>query len=236
MDDPFDVTWRERSVVLGSVGLVLVTAYAFGVTYWPGPTSELLWLVPTSFFAAGKFLPMFAISGKVDLGPYQLGLVIWAMDTFTVLMVVYALEGLYWIKPLKRWLDKIQGNAALVLEAFPWIRKTALVGLVLFVLFPIAGTGALAGSFIGIFLGLHRTRLIAAVSAGGLIGGMLMAFLASNFASVLANMQAAQKDPTVKYVVIGAVVAMVVVVVWLLSRAYRKALDEASKRSVNSIG
>lgn len=231
--DPFDVTWRERLIVLGSVGAALIVAYAIGIIYWPDATKDLTWLVPTSFFAAGKFLPLFAISGKVDLGPYQLGVVIWAMDTFTVLMVVYALEGFYWIRPLKRWLDKVQGNAQLVLDAFPRIRKTAIVGLVLFVLFPIAGTGALAGAFIGILLGIDRFKLIAAVSAGGLLGGTLMAFLAANFASALRDVEAMQRDPTLKYVIIGAVGLVVVISVVLLTRAYRRALETA-RSQVNS--
>lgn len=230
--DPFDVTWRERAVVLGSVGALVIAAYIVGVMYAPAATTQLLALIPASFFVAGKFLPLWAISGKSQFGPYELGMVIWAMDTFTALMIVYALEGLYWIRPLKRGLDRIQANATLVLEAFPRMRKMALVGLVLFVLFPIAGTGAIGAAFIGVLLGIHRVRLIAAISVGGLLGGMLMAFLASNFASVLQDMEALQKDPTLKYVIIGAVVVVLLIGVVALTRAYQRALEVAQARSI----
>jgi uncharacterized membrane protein len=217
-------------VVLGSVGVVLVVGYVLGMIYFPGATKDLMWLVPTSFFAVGKFLPLFGISGQIELGPYQLGLVIWAMDTFTVLMIVYALEGVYWIRPLKRWLDRIQANAILVLDAFPRMRKMAIAGLVLFVLFPIAGTGAIGGAFIGVLLGLHRVRLIAAISAGGLIGGMLMAFLAANFASALRDVQALQEDPSLQYLIVGAVVLALAIGVIALTRAYRRALEDARRK------
>ena len=53
------------------------------------------------------------ISGSSHFGPYQLGLVIWIMDTYSVLTIVYAIEGLYAIKPLKRALDRVQTNAGL---------------------------------------------------------------------------------------------------------------------------
>ena len=230
--DPFDVTWRERAVVLGSVGAVLIAGYIAGTIYAPAATNQLLALIPASFFVAGKFLPMWAISGKSQFGPYELGVVIWAMDTFTALMIVYALEGLYWIRPLKRWLDKVQANAGLVLEAFPRIRKTAIIGLILFVLFPIAGTGAIGGAFIGVLLGLHRTRLIAAISAGGFLGGMLMAFLASNFASFLRDLEAMQADPALKYVVVGAVIVALLVGLGALTRAYHRALALAQEKSI----
>lgn len=211
---------------------MLGIAYIAGMIYAPAATAQLTALVPVSFFVAGKFLPMWAISGESQFGPYELGLVIWAMDTLTAVLIVYALEGLYWIRPLKRGLDKVQANAALVLEAFPRIRKTAIVGLVLFVMFPIAGTGAVGGAFLGVLLGLHRVRLMAAISLGGLLGGMMMALLASNFASALRELDAIQKDPTLRYVIIGAVILVLLGAVVALTRAYRQALEAARQSAL----
>jgi uncharacterized membrane protein len=228
--DPFDASWRERVVVLGGLGAALVIAYAIGMALAPRPTLELTMLVPGSFLLAGKFLPLWAISNQSQFGPYELGVVIWAMDTVTVLLIVYGLEAIYWIRPLKRWLDRVQINARLVLEAYPRMRRTATAGLVLFVMFPIAGTGAIGASFIGVLLGLHRARLIAAVSAGGLIGGMTMAFLAANFTTALRDLQAAQSDPTLKYLLVATVLGAVAAGVWLLTRAYRRALAEVEAR------
>lgn len=222
--DPFDADWRERLIVLGGLVAVLVAAYVIGIRYAAGSTKELSALVPASFFVVGKFLPLWSISGKSNFGPYELGLVIWVMDTCSVLIVVYALEGLYWIKPLKRWLDRIHDNARLVLVAYPRMRRTAVGGLVLFVLFPIAGTGALGAAFIGVLLGIHRGVLIAAVSLGGLLGGMSMAFLASNFASALRDFEALQRDPRLKYAFIALVVALFAAGVLWAGRAYRRAL------------
>src|SRR5690606_15986394 len=113
---------------------------------------------------------------------------------------------------------------------YPRMRKTAIAGIVLFVMFPIAGTGAIGASFIGILLGVHRARLIAAVSAGGLIGGMTMAFLAANFTTALRDLEAAQSDPTLKYLLVAAVLAVLAAAVWLLTRAYRRALAEVEAR------
>lgn len=232
--DPFDVSWRERVAVLGGVGGVLLAAYALGMALNPRATLELTGLVPASFFAAGKFLPLWSISGKSNFGPYQLGVVIWLMDTCTVIGVVYAIEGAHKVRPIKRGLERVQANARLVLAAYPRLRKAAVGGVILFVLFPVAGTGSVGATFIGILLAMHRAALIAAVSVGGLIGGMLMAFIAVHFENALLSLREAQHDPTLKYVFVGAVIGLFVVGLVFLNRAYRRALESAREELKDS--
>jgi uncharacterized membrane protein len=225
--DPYDADWRERLTVLGSVGGVILLGLIAGFIVAHDATLELIGLVPVSFFAAGKFLPMWGISGQSNFSPWELGLVIWAMDTCTVLIMVYGLEAFYRFRRLKGFLDRVQSNAGLVLAAYPRMRRAAVIGVVLFVLFPVAGTGALVGSFLGILLGLRRQVLIAAVSVAGFAGGMLMAFAAIYFRGLVVDLRAMQQDPAVKYIIIGAIAAVVLLGFWLLNRAYRRALEQA---------
>jgi len=206
--DPFDASWRERVVVLGAVLAVLLLALALGLGYARHATVELLGLLPASIFAAGKFLPLWGISGRSNFTPWELGLVIWLLDTLSVLVIVYALEGFYRLGRLKRALDRIQHNSKLVLAAYPRIRRAG-------------------GTFLGILLGIHRYALIAAVSFGGLIGGMGMAFAAVNFQSGLERLRAAQQHPVVHYAIVGGVVLLVIAGVVLVNRAYRRALQKA---------
>jgi len=233
--DPFNASWRERVAVLVPAYALLTLALVLGVRLATGPTMELVGLVPVSFFAAGKFLPLWAVSGKSHFGPYQLGLVIWVLDTFTVLNIVYALEAFYRIGPVKRGLERVQRNAHLVLTAYPRLRRAALVGVVAFVCFPVAGTGAIGGTFLGILLGLNRFALIAAVSAGGLVGGMAMAFAAVHFRDAMVTLRELQEGSVVRYALIALTIAVVVGAVWAVNRAYRRALrtaqDEEEGRS-----
>ena len=233
-EDPYDADWRERLTVLGSMAGLILLALVAGLVFAHDATLELIGLVPVSFFAAGKFLPMWGISGQSNFNPWELGLVIWAMDTCTVLIMVYALELFYRFRRLKGFLDRVQANAGLVLAAYPRMRRAAVIGVVLFVLFPVAGTGALVGSFLGILLGLRRQVLIAAVSVAGFLGGMLMAFAAIYFRGLVIGLRSMQQDPTTKYLIIGSVVAVVVLGFWLLNRAYRKALAQAEAEMASS--
>lgn len=225
--DPYDADWRERVIVLGTGGGVIVAALVLGLVFANSATLELIGLVPLSMFAVGKFLPLWGLNPDSHFSPWALGLVIWVVDTATVLFVVYALEGLYRFKRLKRALDKVQSNAMMVLNAYPRMRRGAVVAVTAFVLFPIAGTGAMMGAFLGILLGLHRRVTIAAVSAGGLIGGMMMAFLAVYAGEAVQDLRSAQEDPVVHYVIIGALVAVGVAALWWLNRTYRRAIAQA---------
>lgn len=224
--DPFAVTWRERLLVLGTVVCLIVTAFSMGLTYWHEATVELLGLIPVSMVAAGKFLPLWGL-GDSHFSPWELGLVIWALDTCTVLVVVYGLDALYSVRPLRRAMAKLQTNARLVLAAYPGIRRAAVIGVVLFVLFPVAGTGALVGAFLGILLGMRRLVLIVAISLGGLLGGMLMAFAAVYFGEAVQRLRTMQSDPLIKWLTIGLVVLVVALGFFWLNRMYQRAIEAA---------
>ena len=222
-----DVTWRERLLVLGGLAAVLGTGIVLGLVFARDATIELFGLVPASFVAVGKFLPLWGITGKSQFGPYELGLVIWVMDTFNVILFIYALDGFARVPALRRWLTRVQANASLVLDAYPRLRRTSRIGLVLFVLFPVAGTGAIGATFIGTLLRTPRHELIACVSFGGLLGGVLVAFAASNFQGAVESFQLLQTHPSVKYAFIGAIALLFGLGVWWMNRAYRRVLDGA---------
>lgn len=226
--NPFDVTWKERVLVLGLVFGGIAALIVIGLVSWPEATRQLFMLVPASFVALGKFLPSCGIYGlppaipsdEILWGPYQLGLVIGVMDTCTALIIVYSLEALYRTPGISRILTKANENAQLVLRAFPKMRSFAIVAIILFVLFPVAGTGAIGGSFLGGVLGMHRARIIAAVCAGGFLGGASMAWLFVRFGKAVESLKG---NPWL----IGLVIALAVLFFVMLGRAYKRALARA---------
>ncbi len=218
-------------VVLGPTAVLLLLCTWLASRYAQPMLVELLGLLPVTFFAVGKFLPLWGVSGNSSFGPYQLGAVIWALDTFSVLLFVYSFEAIYRLPGLRKPLDHIQENMELLLTVYPKMKQASVAGVILFVLFPVSGTGALAASFIGVLLGMNRFVLIAAVSAGGCIGGFLMAFLAANFASAISSIEAVQQNPSVKYAVIGGLLVSLGGVLFFLNRMFRNALKQAKDAS-----
>ncbi len=225
---PFDVGWRERVAVLGGVVLLLVIGFLLGKQVAPKETLEVLGLLPVTFVAVGKFLPLWGVSGQSSLGPYELSFVIWGLDTLTVVVFVYSFEAFYKLGPLRRALDKLYLNMRLVLKVYPRMKKASVVGVFLFVLFPVSGTGALGASVIGALLGMERFIVIATVSTGGIVGGLLMAFLADNSANLLLSLEAVQNNPSSKYWISAVLLFALVLLVILLGRAFRRALAHAN--------
>jgi len=224
-DNPFDVSTKERIVVLGSVLAAIITAVVLGLIYTGTKVLELAGWIVLSFFLAGKFLPLAALKPEVGYTAYELGFVIWIMDTVTVLVIVYSIELLYGVSIIRRGLNAIWVNANLVLTAYPRLRKLTIPGIVLFVLFPVAGTGAIGGAFIGILLGMHRAKLIFAVSFGGLLGGMAMAYAAENFREAVERLEHNKSNP----VVLGVFIAISVTILIALRHMYKRALKRAEK-------
>jgi len=74
-------------------------------------------------------------------------------------------------------------------------------------------------------LGFHRFTLIACVSIGGFLGGMGMAFATVHFRSAVETLQKYQSSP----LLIGGLIAILVLIVLLLTRAYKKALKTAKE-------
>ncbi|PIE23592.1 MAG: hypothetical protein CSA62_07060 [Planctomycetota bacterium] len=218
----FDASWQERLLVLGSFFGGLICAVVFGMIYAPEHTKLLFAYVSVSFFGLGKFLPLVALT-ETTFGFYELGLVIWIMDTCTVLLLVYSIEALYSNKSAAHLLGKVQHNAGILLEAFPRIRSFAILGMVLFVLFPVSGTGAIGGAFLGALLGLHRYKIIAAISVGGMIGGMGMAYLAENFGKAI---EPYRNNPWI----IGLLALGFLLALYGLNRAYKKALARSKQQ------
>lgn len=225
---------RERWLVLGTCLGLIALALGLGLALWPRETHLLLGLMVATFFFLGKFLPLVATQ-EPTFGFYDLGLVIWAMDTFTVLLLVYSVQALYRWGFAARLLRRIQDKAAVVIEAFPRFRRYAFIGLVLFVQFPVSGTGAIGGTFVGVLLHLHRGRIIAAVCLGGLLGGMGMAFLSERFGHAI---EAYKDNPWV----IAALVALLLAAIAAMNVAYRRALrrrahrdDQSPTRNIKSI-
>lgn len=236
--NPFDASWQERAFALAFATVVLNTVLIVGLGLYrdAGRLPELLGLMPASALFAGKFLPLWSVSGKSSFSPWELGTVIWVMDTATVVLVVYSIEGLEAVRWIQRGLARLRNNARLVVAAYPRIRKAAVVGVVLFVLFPVAGTGALAGSVLGILLGLHRWIVIAAVSGGGLLGGMVMAYAALHFGEALAGIQAAQDEPAVRYAIMGGILSLIAICIAFFNRLYQRALSQAEQAQAAASG
>ncbi len=211
-EDPKEESGSYASVVLPVATTILVFTLFF---FFVG-TNEALELATTALASAtiaGKFI---VIRGLHQEGlfnsPYQLVFLIVYLDMFTAFIAVYNMPFLYRIPRLGKRIHAMKGTGEKTLERNPWMRKVTFIAVVAFVMFPLSGTGAIGGSFIGRLLGLSRARTLLGILVGAIVGGLAMPFLADVFGEQLLNF----KDNPLS--VIGGILAVGGVCYWLYRR------------------
>ncbi len=135
--------------------------------------SELWWV------AALSLVPWVELRGSIPLAlalGYPPGLAFAVCTAVNLLVVPVGWLVLDWC--YARWLSRfrwLRGQVERVRRRGEgYVRRHAVLGLVLFVAVPLPGTGAYAGTLLGWLLGVSRLRAWGAVAAGVVVAGALV--------------------------------------------------------------
>jgi hypothetical protein len=123
-------------------------------------------------------------------------------------------------------LEGLQEYGREILSERPWMRKLTYLGVVLFVMFPLTGTGAVGGSLFGRLLGMRRFRILTAIALGSAVGSFAIAALADGLSRALP--EEVRTSVWFEIVGIGLVTAMVAFL-WLRSRKIER--ERAERRA-----
>jgi hypothetical protein len=137
---------------------------------------ERFWITLTrtlGTFVIGKFAAANAATpGEGDF-LYWVFLV-GSVDVLTGLFLIWNFDLLYRVPGLGPMLRVMEAKGLLFLEKNPWVRRVAFIGVVLIVIVPFQGTGAVMGSIVGRLIGLGPWRTLVAIVIGGYTGVTLM--------------------------------------------------------------
>ncbi len=210
----------ERTVFRWCV-VALVAAVVLGLVqvYSSSGTSGLLQLgnaALLSFLFLGKFV-MFAGLQEGGLSVWILAWMIFLMDMCCAFALASGLAGLERAPVLGGWLHRARSRALAVLDEYPGLRRMAFFGVIAFVLIPLAGTGAVTGSFVARILGLSR------------LSGVLAIALASGWSTLvfalLAHFLGQQAELLLKSPVLaGIMLILLVFVCWKVYSSFLKRL------------
>lgn len=205
--------WWATLVGPPAVTLLVLAALALG---WGGGfVRGLVIRAVAAFFVFGKFAilePTTALSREA-----LFGLVLY-MDLAVAIFISFHLGYLFRLPWLGQRLQALASDGAFIMQAQPWMRRATFVGLVAFVMFPVAATGSIGGAIFGRLLGLPRRTTFLGVATGSLLGCGLMYFGAE-----LVKHHLDRDAPLLK--LLGA--AAVLAVLWLLNHRYRRAKQRA---------
>jgi Putative small multi-drug export protein len=154
--------------------------------------AKLLGTALATFFGLGRFVILFgsdmkdpsAASHAEEASRFNFmtsselfTMVTW-MDLFAACLLIFHAGFLYRIPKLGPGMVKLREEGEFFMKTQPWMRRFTFIGVALFVAFPLAATGSIAGSIFGRLLGMSRKATLAALVAGTLLGNGAM-FLGS---------------------------------------------------------
>lgn len=205
-----------------TLGPVAASLAAWGILALIWPLSKMLQLkaaVAAVWLFAGKFVILApSLAGTVELTPWELaGLVSW-MDTATAIILWANLKFLYRLPWLGRKLIKVRRHSERTMSRSAFMRRGAFAGVALFVLFPVAGTGATKATIIAELAGMRTWSMIASVAIGA-VGGC---FGLAAFSSVLKRILEPLHDTHWVYTIsIGVTALLIAWIVWYIRRVDR---------------
>lgn len=134
-----------------------------------------------TFFGAGKFIILGGQdpSSEEAVRTFTRGelalLVIW-LEVFTACVVVYHLGAIFALPKVGPRLAALADNGRFIMKSQPWMRKATLIGLIVVIATPMAGSGGVGGAIFGRLLGLSRPMVLVGIFIGSVIGCAVMYF------------------------------------------------------------
>jgi len=195
--DSFETSFRERQPFwwfITLVGPFLLTGAILAAVYFirgPRIMWSLLVTALITFFALGKFAILFGADASVAEHTRQvefltrtyeihiptipeLFLLLVFMDLITACLLACHTSFLFRLPWLGGKLQALTEDGHFILQSHPWMRRATFLGLVAFVVFPLAATGSIGGSIFGRLMGMSRIVTFLGVCIGSVLGCALM--------------------------------------------------------------
>lgn len=175
-----DTFRRERPVLWAvtlvgpflATGLMLLSILLVkGVVF----TKTLIGYAFATFFLFGRFVLLLgedeiARETGIRMARSELFIMLFWMDLMTASLLVYHAGFLFRIRFIGPRLLSLAEDGRFILSQQPWMRRATFIGLILFVMFPLAATGSVGGAIFGRLLGLTRFATFVGIAIGSLVG------------------------------------------------------------------
>jgi len=112
------------------------------------------------------------------------------------------------------WMARFMASGETYLNRRPWLERLYFLGLVLFVSFPLEGSGSIAGTIVGRMLGMGKKEVLAAITIGGFLGGFAIALGADYIRELLL------RDVFVGLSIVALI--LVVIAIAVMYRSYQR--------------
>jgi len=169
----------------------VLLAVAVALLAVSGRLGQVAAAAAASFFGLGKLI---ILKGAITDNPFgmttmEFAIMVFCMDCWTAYLLAYNLHRLYKVPKAGPWLERVQHFCAWWLHKHPWMRRWAFTGVMLFVFFPLTGTGAPGGTIMGRLVGLKPSATLLAIVLGAALGCLAIASFAAPLEPFFADVQ-----------------------------------------------
>ena len=184
--------------LFGPVGLT-VAILAFLWALWGADYMlRLAGTVLSTFFFFGRFVIVLGATRETqeigealrNFSAEKLFLLVLYMDVMVATVLSCHVGVLFRLPRIGQWMRTLVEDGRYILETNPWMKRATFIGIVMFVLFPLAATGSVGGSIFGRLLGMSRLATFAGVVIGSFLGCGLMYLGASLVAPLMDSLMA----------------------------------------------
>lgn len=124
----------------------------------------------------GKFAILVGMMPPFKLHPLVVSMTIAYLDILFGVFFILNFDWLYKAPFFGKKMKKLEEKGKELLLKYKWVEKLAFWGLVLFVIFPASGTGAIGATFVGKFLGMRADLILKAIIIGAIVGCLGIAY------------------------------------------------------------
>jgi uncharacterized membrane protein len=125
------------------------------------------------------------VQGTLPFSPLFIAHMVVLIEACVAWFVTINLTVLYRLPRVGNRLQSLEANGRITLSRYPWMRRMAMVGVVVFVALPLPGTGPVGGTIVARLIGFGLLRGFMVVFLGTVIGAYGIALGAQTLLTVL---------------------------------------------------
>lgn len=221
IDEPVGF-WRRCGYLFGPILLAGAIVGIIYLVYDLSTLNEVLIAGAVSLLGAGTTVVFgeAALGDKVydlNLNTWHLAYVVMFVNAASTFFYTYNLDLLQKVPKIGPYMRQARMNSVAMLKRRPWIRRWAVVGIGLFVVTPLPGSGALGGALMGRIIGVSKKATFISVSLAGVIVASAYAMLANELKQALDKLEQFA-PPWVRFVVFAL---FAIVMVYVMTKLVR---------------